>query len=190
MLLVAIPDLPEEAWGVPNPKLPKAKRVSAAKRAKAFRRAAIAASPLVAAAAVLAAVIVSSGGGGHKSASLALTGQLTSGKRPQAAVAAKAPAKADARHSLPRGAEVASAEGPTPADLTAHKAAARRRARARARHRHHATTAPRVIPVSDNFATSAPQPDAYQPPPKPKHKHHPNHKPTDTTPETPTTTQP
>src|SRR5919204_6761968 len=49
MLLVAIPDLPEEAWGVPNPKLPKAKRVSAAKRAKAFRRAAIAASPLVAA---------------------------------------------------------------------------------------------------------------------------------------------
>jgi hypothetical protein len=192
MLLVAIPELPEEAWGVPNPKLPKAKRVSAARRAKAFRRAAVAASPLVAAAAVLAAVIVSSGGGGQKSANLTLTGRAAAGGTHQPAAVAKAPAKADARHALPRGAEVASAEGPSPATITARKAAAARHRRQRARHRQHHTPAVNTIPVSDNFATSAPQPDAYVPPPKPKHKHkpHPNKPKDNTQPETPTTTTP
>jgi hypothetical protein len=187
-LLVALPDLPEEAWGVPNPKLPKVKKVSAARRAKAFRRAAVAASPLVAAAAVLAAVIVSGGGGGQKSATLTLSGANAPGKQPPAAVA-KAQAKADARHSLPRGAEVASAEGPSPATITARKAAAARHRRQRARrHRQHVVN---TIPVSDNFATSAPQPDAYVPPPKPKHKSKPHHdKPKQTQPETPTTTTP
>jgi hypothetical protein len=188
-LLVALPELPDEAWGVPNPKLPKVKKVSAARRAKAFRRAAVAASPLVAAGAVLAAVIVSSGGGGQKSANLTLQGRLASGGKHQPAAVAKAPAKADARHALPRGAQVASAEEPSLATLTARKAAARHR-RQRARHRGQAP-AVNTIPVSDNFATSAPQPDAYVPPPKPKQRHKPHvQKPKPTQPEAPTTTTP
>jgi hypothetical protein len=186
-LLVALPDLPEEAWGVPNPKLPKAKKVSAARRAKAFRRAAVAASPLVAAAAVLAAVIVSSGGG-QKGTSLTLTGQAASNGKHQPAAVAKAPAKADARHALPRGAEVASAEGPSRATITARKAAAARHRRQRAREHQH-TPAVNTVPVSDNFATSAPQPDAYVPPPKPKHKHKP-HVEKPKLPQTPTVTTP
>src|SRR3954447_10423577 len=185
MLLVALPDLPEEAWGVPSPKLPTAKRVSAAKRAKAFRRAAVAASPLVAAAAVLAAVIVSSGGGGNKSASLTLQGgRVASGGKQQPAAVAKAPLKADARHALPRGAEVASAEGPSPATLTARKAAARHR-RERARHKSQAPLV-NTVPVAEHFATSAPQPDAFVP--QPKHEHKPQAKPKEPTPDTPPTT--
>ena len=42
-LLIAIPDLPEEAWGVPAP-VPFEGSISRARRAKAFRRVAIAAS--------------------------------------------------------------------------------------------------------------------------------------------------
>jgi hypothetical protein len=190
-LLVAIPDLPEEAWGVPNPKLPKVKKVSAARRAKAFRRAAVAASPLVAAAAVLAAVIVSGGGGGQKSANLTLSnGSAAGGKHAPAAVA-KAPAKSVARPALPHGAEVASAEGPSPATRTkARKAAAARHRRQRARARRHHQHVVNTVPVSDNFASSAPRPDAYVPPPKPKHKEHKQHpkKHQETQPETPPTT--
>jgi hypothetical protein len=187
-LLVAIPDLPEEAWGVPNPKLPKAKKASATRRAKALRRAAVAASPLVAAAAVLAAVIVSSGGA-QKGTNLTLTGQTASGGKHQPAAVAKAPAKSDARHSLPRGAEVASAEGPSPATITARKAAAARHRRQRARQHKHAAPVVNTVPVSDNFATSAPRPDAYVPPPKPKHKSKPHPKKhEDTQPGTPPTT--
>ncbi len=58
-LLIAIPDLPEEAWGVPTPE-PFSGGVTSARRAKAFRRVAVAASPLVALGAVMAAVVVAS----------------------------------------------------------------------------------------------------------------------------------
>ncbi|HEX6460028.1 MAG TPA: hypothetical protein VF032_14010 [Thermoleophilaceae bacterium] len=70
-LLIAIPELPEEAWGVPAP-APFVGDISRARRAKAFRRVAVAASPLVALGAVIAAVAVSStdhsGGGSGSSA--------------------------------------------------------------------------------------------------------------------------
>jgi len=189
-LLVAIPDLPEEAWGVPTPKLPK---VSAARRAKAFRRAAVAASPLVAAAAVLAAVIVSGGGGGQKSANLTLSNGAAAGGKHAPAAVAKAPAKSAARPALPHGAEVASAEGPSLATTTkARKAAAARHRRQRQRARRHRQQhhVVNTVPVSDNFASSAPRPDAYVPPPKPKHKEHKQHprKHKDTQPETPPAT--
>jgi len=114
MLLVALPHLPETAWGVPKParrlrRFPTS--VPRAQRAGAYRRAAAAASPLVALAAVIAALLVSNGSEQHPSATL--TG-ATGGGGHQGAGAAVA---SDARHGLPRGAEIASIESPTPADL-------------------------------------------------------------------------
>jgi hypothetical protein len=183
LLLVALPDLPEEAWGVPNPSLPKVTKVSKARRVRALRRVAVAASPLVAAAAVMAALIVSSGG--DKSVQISATSGL-GGKQHQPAAAAKAPARSPSRLGLPAAAAtapdiIASAQGPTPADLP--KASSARTLRQRARHRHrarhhakHHKAAPQTGPPStDRFASSVPRPDAYVPPPKPVKKHKPHH---------------
>jgi hypothetical protein len=130
MLLVALPHLPEAAWSVPKPartlrRFPT--RVPRAQRAGAYRRAAAAASPLVALAAVIAALLVSNGSEQHASGTL--TG-ATGGGGHQGAGAAVA---SDARHGLPRGAEIASIESPTPADLRPSHARPRR-----ARHAKHA----------------------------------------------------
>jgi hypothetical protein len=103
-LLIAIPDLPEEAWGVPAP-APFAGNVSRARRAKAFRRVAVAASPLVALGAVMAAVLVSSSdhsSGGSGSAGTR-HGAGTAGSGGSAAATAAAP---DARHGLPAGVQL------------------------------------------------------------------------------------
>jgi hypothetical protein len=103
-LLIAIPDLPEEAWGVPVP-APFAGGITSARRAKAFRRAAIAASPLVALGAVMAAVLVSSsdhsgsGAGSNRA-------EGTGGAGGSPAVTAPAP---DTRHRLPAGGQLSSA---------------------------------------------------------------------------------
>lgn len=90
-LLIAIPELPEDAWGVPAP-APFAGDVSRARRAKAFRRVAVAASPLVALGAVIAALAISSSpdhsGGGSGSAVAHRGG---SGGGAQAPAAASAP---------------------------------------------------------------------------------------------------
>ena len=122
-LLIAIPDLPEEAWGVPAPE-PFAGSVSRARRAKAFRRVAIAASPLVALGAVMAAVLVSSSdhpssGSGHPAA------QRGSGGTGVGAGAPASAAAPDARHGLPPGVQLT---------LT-HPRAAHRARHATARHR-------------------------------------------------------
>jgi hypothetical protein len=114
MLLVALPDLPETAWRVPKPartlrRFPT--RVPRAQRAGALRRAAAAASPLVALAAVIAAILVSNGSERHASGTL--TG-ATRGGGLQGAGAVVAQGAAGARHGLPRGAELASIESPTP----------------------------------------------------------------------------
>ena len=98
LLLVALPDLPEEAWGVPNPSLPKVTKVSKTRRVRALRRVAVAASPLVAAAAVMAALIVSSGSG-DKHVQISATSAL-GGKQHQPAASAKAPrSHVEARHA-------------------------------------------------------------------------------------------
>ena len=127
LLLVALPDLPEEAWGVPNPSLPKPAKVSKARRVRALRRVAVAASPLVAAAAVMAALIVS--GGGDKHVQISATSAL-GGKQHKPAAAAKAPAKPQSPQSklgMPAAPDIiASAQGPTPADLPSASASAAR----------------------------------------------------------------
>jgi hypothetical protein len=120
-LLLAIPDLPEEAWGVPTP-VPFSGGVSLAGRAKAFRRVAIAASPLVALGAVMAAVLVSSSdhSGSSPASSLARGTGAAAGA---SAVTAPAP---EARHGLPKGVQLSSARRPARA---AHHAARRHHAR-------------------------------------------------------------
>jgi hypothetical protein len=136
-LLIAIPDLPEEAWGVPLP-APFAGGITSARRAKAFRRTAIAASPLVALGAVMAAVLVSSSDhSGSGTSSNRAEGTGGAGGSP--AVTAPAP---DTRHRLPAGARLSSA----------HKGA--RQTRHGARHhraRHH-------VPGTAEPATLARQP--------------------------------
>ena len=183
LLLVALPDLPEEAWGVPNPSLPKVTKVSKTRRVRALRRVAVAASPLVAAAAVMAALIVSSGSG-DKHVQISATSAL-GGKQHQPAASAKAPAKPRSKLGMPATAPdiIASAQGPTPADLPSASSARTLRQRARHRHRarHHSKhhkAAPKTGPPStDRFASSVPRPDAYVPPPKPvkQRKQHPRH---------------
>jgi hypothetical protein len=103
-LLIAIPDLPEEAWGVPAPE-PFAGNVSRARRAKAFRRVAVAASPLVALGAVMAAVLVSSPDHSGSGSGSAGTPRGAGGAGAGAGVAG-AFVTPDARHGLPSGARL------------------------------------------------------------------------------------
>jgi hypothetical protein len=112
-LLIAIPDLPEHAWGVPQAAAPFQERISAARRAGAFRRAAVAASPLVALGAIIAAVLVSGGsdhaGGGASSSTAQELGRASaSGGAKWAAVAP------EPRHGLPRGVALTLARPETP----------------------------------------------------------------------------
>jgi hypothetical protein len=179
MLLVALPDLPEEAWGVPDPSHPKAGPVSRARRARAFRRVAVAASPLVAAAAVMAALIVSSGG--TKQVHVSVASSLGAAQQKVAATP-KSPAKSTAKTPMPRKLTapdiIASAEGPTPADLPRATSTRQRRQRMHKRHaathraKHHkAVKKPVTPPSADKFASSVPRPDAYVAPAKPKVVH-------------------
>lgn len=181
LLLVALPDLPEEAWGVPNPSHPKVGSVSRARRVRAFRRVAVAASPLVAAAAVMAALIVSSGG--TKQVHVSVASSLSASQQ-KVAAAAKAPAKSTSKpaempkNKLSAPDIVASAQGPTPADLPRATATRQRAQRMRKRHaathrakRHKAVKKPVAPPSSDKFASSVPRPDAYVAPAKPKVVH-------------------
>ncbi|MGZ4201310.1 MAG: hypothetical protein ACXVRH_04535, partial [Thermoleophilaceae bacterium] len=175
LLLVALPGLPEEAWEVPAPKLPKPPRkVTKARRVKAFRRAAVAASPLVAAAAVMAALIVSGGAGPKGTSSSgggagAHPGHGVSAAAAQGVVMARAPSDADPRHSLPRGTGVTALWGPTGEQLFANAVEAKRRAAARDK-------GAIGLPLSsDHFASSIPRPDNFvnfapePPPPPPAH---------------------
>lgn len=130
-LLIAIPDLPEEAWGVPTP-VPFGGSVSLAGRAKAFRRVAVAASPLVALGAVMAAVVVASSdhpGSNPGSGPAAGAGGTGGGRAP---AAAEAP---ESRHGLPAGVSLAHIRRTTPGHH-------RRGARHRRAHRHHHPGAP------------------------------------------------
>lgn len=124
-LLIAIPDLPEEAWGVPAP-APFAGNVSRARRARAFRRVAVAASPLVALGAVMAAVVIAStdhSGGGSGSAG-AQHGAAGAGAGAGAAATAAAP---EARHGLPPGVKLTLAH-PRVSRSARHEAARHHRA--------------------------------------------------------------
>ena len=120
------------------------------------------------------------------------------GKQHQPAAAAKAPAKAQSKLGMPAAAPdiIASAQGPTPADLPRASSARTIRQRARQRHRarhhtrakHHKAAPQTGPPSTDRFATSVPRPDAYIPPPKPVKQHKPrprhhHHKVTTPTPE-------
>jgi uncharacterized membrane protein YgcG len=105
-LLIAIPDLPEEAWGVPEP-APFAGGVTAARRARAFKRVAIAASPLVALGAVMAAVLVSSSDHSATSSNASSAHGAGGGNSAGSALSAVAP---DARHKLPAGVQLSKAE--------------------------------------------------------------------------------
>jgi hypothetical protein len=173
-LLIAIPELPEEAWGVPAP-VPVAGGVTRARRAKAFRRVAIAASPLVALGAVMAAVVVASTDhSDHNSAPTA--GHGGAGGTGRAAATAVAP---DQRHSLPPGVR-----------LTLAHNGARHHSGRRARHhqgRRHGSPGGSAEPAILTRAPSTPapaetQPVVYNPPPaapqQPQHvTHHHQHAP-------------
>ena len=173
-LLLAIPDLPEKAWGVPAPG-PFAGNVSRAKRAKAFRRVAVAATPLVAVGAVMAAVLVSSGdhSGGGSGSGGAQRGAGAGGAGGGAAATASAP---EARHGLPPGLTLAHRGG----SHRVHHATARRH---RSRHaagaaepavlaRHPVQTVSHSEPVAFH---PAPAPAPVQTPSQPKHVTHPHH---------------
>jgi hypothetical protein len=163
-LLIAIPDLPEEAWGVPTP-APFGGSVSLARRAKAFRRVAIAASPLVAVGAVMAAVVVAaSDHPGPSSSSSGAAAGAAGGSGPAAATA-DAP---ETRHGLPPGVALANIRRTAPNHH--HHAARHRRA-----HRHHRPEVPAPAILAD---TPAPiehtTPIAFNPAPvtKPRHVTH------------------
>jgi hypothetical protein len=153
-LLIAIPELPEEAWGVPTP-APFSGSVSSARRAKALRRVAIAASPLVAVGAVMAAVVVASSSSDNSGSGSAAGG---AGDGSRAAVTAPAP---EARHGLPPGVQLAHARRP------AHKAA-HHRAR-RAHHRHASGAAPAILARQPADTVDNSVPVAYHPPAAPQH---------------------
>jgi len=124
-LLIAIPDLPEEAWGVPAP-APFAGSVSRARRAKAFRRVAVAASPLVALGAVMAAVLVSSSD--HTSGSSRSVGTRHGAGTAGAAAGPTASAAApEARHGLPAGIQLTLTH-PRAAKAVSHAGVRHRRA--------------------------------------------------------------
>jgi len=184
-LLIAIPDLPEEAWGVPTP-APFAGNVSRARRAKAFRRVAIAASPLVAVGAVMAAVLVSSGdhsggGAGSGGAQRAAGGAGAGGG---AAATASAP---EARHGLAPGAQLTMRH--SRAGHRVHHASARRH------HSRHApgVAEPAVLARQPVQTVSHSQPVVFHPAPapvqtpsQPKHVTHHHHAPAE--PHVPTST--
>jgi hypothetical protein len=160
-LLIAIPELPESAWGVPMPAPPFSGQISRARRARAFRRTAVAASPLVALGAVIAAIAVASGsdnGGGTgatRTAAAGAPGQAAAG--PQASILSPAP-----RHGLPPGVPLT----PTRAGKSgahAERAAARRR---RLR-RQDAVRAQRASEVRHEHATPRSEPVAFHPAPPP-----------------------
>jgi hypothetical protein len=162
-LLIAIPELPEEAWGVPTP-APFSGSVSSARRAKALRRVAVAASPLVAVGAVMAAVVVASSSSDNSGSG---SGAGGAGAGSRAAVTAPAP---EARHGLPPGVQLAHARRP------AHKAA-HHRAR-RAHHRHASGAEPAILARQPADTVENSVPVAYHPPAAPQqpqgvtHHHH------------------
>lgn len=175
-LLIAIPDLPEAAWGVPTPE-PFKGGVTLAGRAKAFRRVAVAASPLVALGAVMAAVLVSSSDHSGPAAGSSVargTGIATGGS----AVTVPAP---EARHGLPSGVQLSRAERPARA---AHHGARHRRAR------HRAGTGQAAILARQPAATvEHSTPVAYHPPAVvPQQPRHVTHHHTPSTPKGPTQT--
>lgn len=184
-MLIAIPDLPEEAWGVPVPALPVG-GISRARRAKAFRRVAVAASPLVALGAVMAAVLVSSdhsgGGSGFGGARLSASGVGAGAGRAASAAAA------EARHGLPQGAQLTFGHpGSAPVRVAS--------ARHASHHRRHAAGVAAHTILARGPTEAAPrhsEPVAYHPAPvvpvepvEPRHvaHHHPPAKP-----KTPTST--
>ncbi len=169
-LLIAIPDLPEEAWGVPAP-APFAGNISRARRAKAFRRVAVAASPLVALGAVIAAVAVSSSadhsGGGSGS-----------GAAHRAGGGAKAPATASAPQGtggVPSGSKLGAAK-PKAGRHAAHRVHHTSRHH---RHRHGSGGGAAVLAREPVHAHAAPEhsvPVAFHPAPvapqQPQHVTH------------------
>src|SRR5689334_19164449 len=157
-LLIAIPDLPEEAWGVPTP-APFAGSVSRARRAKAFRRVAVAASPLVALGAVMAAVLVSSSDHSNGGSGSVGTQRASAGAGAGAGAAATAAAP-DSRHGLPPGVQL----------TLAHPRAAHRARHATARHhaaRHHSPGAaePAILARQPSHAVVETQPVVFHPAP-------------------------
>jgi hypothetical protein len=172
-LLIAIPDLPDHAWDVPTVAMPSAPAITSAARAHAFRRAAVAASPLVALGAVIAALAVSTGSettvhGVPAGASLG-SGSAPGAPAPAQAPAAVAPTP-DARHGLPRGAQLASVED--------HKVKRHARRQHRRSHHHHApgSSEHAILTRAQKPAARHSQPVAFHPAPvthnAPKtHKH-------------------
>lgn len=184
-LLIAIPELPEAAWGVPVVVAPFSGRVSSARRARAFRRTAVAASPLVALGAVIAAIAVSSGSdGGHPRSGPA--GRGASGAAAglaglQASISSPAP-----RHGLPPGVPLTPVKtGKAKSAHTERAAAKTHRARhhaaanaelaVAARHRSEAPHAERVV-----FHHAAPAPVQHAQPHHVSHHHAPHASPAPT----------
>jgi hypothetical protein len=160
-LLLAIPELPDEAWAVPKV-APFSGKVSRARRARAFRRVAIAASPAVALGAVIAALMVSSG------SDLSVNGTPTGatvagGGGGGGAPAAAAAAQPEARHGLPEGSHLASASEQQ--RRASHRRAARKQHRAR---RHHAPGSPEhAIQARQPSVTPRTTPVSFTPTPDP-----------------------
>ena len=177
-LLIAIPDLPEEAWGVPAP-VPFEGGISRARRAKAFRRVAIAASPLVALGAVMAAVLVStdhSGGGPGSGGTQRGAGGAGAGAGP--AATALAP---DTRHRLPSGVRLTAQ--PHVAQ-TAHRHAAHHH---RARHGS-GTGEPAILTRAPVEAKPRTVPVAFHPAPVQQEPRHVTHHHAPSKPQVPTST--
>jgi hypothetical protein len=192
-LLLAIPELPDEAWAVPKV-APFSGKVSQARRARAFRRVAIAASPAVALGAVIAAIVVSAGS--DQSIHGTPTGATVGGGGGGGggAPAAAAPAGPEARHGLPDGSHLASAADQR--RRASHRRAARKHHRAR---RHHAPgSAEHAIQAREPAVTPRTTPVSFMPTPDPapvvretpKHvtHHHQNQKPAPKKPSTPVQT--
>ncbi len=172
-LLIAIPELPESAWDVPVAAPQFSGQVSRARRARAFRRTAVAASPLVALGAVIAAIAVSAGsdnGGGRSvltGAGSGAAGHAASG--PQASVFAPAP-----RHGLPAGVPLTPARSGKAKHSRAERAAARRH---RAR-RHQAAGAQQALARREGSAAPRIERVVFHPPapaPAPVIHHAPRH---------------
>jgi len=151
-LLIAIPDLPEEAWGVPSPE-PFKGGVTSARRAKAFRRVAVAASPLVALGAVMAAVVVASSSDHSGPSAASSVARRAGGTGAAPAVTAPAP---EARHGLPDGVQLSRAQRP------AHRAHHRRHHAAR--HHGAGSTQPATLARQPASTVEHSVPVAYHPP--------------------------
>jgi hypothetical protein len=168
---MAIPELPESAWGVPVVAPAFSGQVSRARRARAFRRTAVAASPLVALGAVIAAIAVAAGsdnGGGRGTpagAGAGAAGHAASG--PQASIFAPAP-----RHGLPAGVPLTPARSAKAEHSHAERAAARRH---RAR-RQPATAAQQAVAVRERSSAPRTERVVFHPPaPAPVVHTHPRH---------------